>query len=158
MSTRYNENQLIEGILRHGPEILSDVVVDIPSIEKYLLKLHEEKLDYPVPADSIDSSIWFMPDEYKQMDIEEFLIKNCPKENYDRLILELEEYRRRDLLNLLRQMKYIVDTLRKNNIVWGVGRGSSVASYVLFLLGVHKIDSVKYKLPIEEFFKGENNG
>jgi DNA polymerase III alpha subunit len=50
-------------------------------------------------------------------------------------------------------MKYIVDTLRKNQIVWGVGRGSSVASYALYLIGVHKIDSVKYDLPIGEFFK-----
>jgi DNA polymerase III alpha subunit len=55
-------------------------------------------------------------------------------------------------------MKYIVDTLRANNIVWGVGRGSSVASYVLHLIGVHKIDSIKYNIPIEEFFKGETNG
>jgi len=52
-------------------------------------------------------------------------------------------------------MKYVVDTLRSNSIVWGVGRGSSVASYVLFIIGVHKIDSVKYKLAINEFFKGE---
>jgi DNA polymerase III alpha subunit len=59
------------------------------------------------------------------------------------------------LIPVLRAMKYVVDTLRSNNIVWGVGRGSSVASYVLFIIGVHKIDSVKYKLPINEFFKGE---
>ena len=52
-------------------------------------------------------------------------------------------------------MKYIVDTLRENKVLWGVGRGSSVSSYVLFLIGIHKIDSVKYNLPIEEFFKGE---
>jgi len=43
--------------------------------------------------------------------------------------------------------------LRKNNIVWGVGRGSSVASYVLFLLGVHKIDSMYYELSVDEFLK-----
>jgi DNA polymerase III alpha subunit len=59
------------------------------------------------------------------------------------------------MYDVLYVMKYIVDTLRANNIVWGVGRGSSVASYVLFIIGVHKIDSVKYKLPINEFFKGE---
>jgi len=59
---------------------------------------------------------------------------------------------------LLRQMKYIVDTLRKHNILWGVGRGSSVASYTLFLMGVHHIDSIKYNIPVNEFFKGEKNG
>jgi DNA polymerase III alpha subunit len=43
--------------------------------------------------------------------------------------------------------------MRSNNIVWGVGRGSSVASYVLYLLGVHKVDSIKYGLDIREFLK-----
>jgi DNA polymerase III alpha subunit len=57
------------------------------------------------------------------------------------------------MIPVLKTMKYIVDTLRANNIVWGVGRGSSVASYVLHIIGVHKIDSIKYNIPIEEFFK-----
>jgi DNA polymerase III alpha subunit len=92
------------------------------------------------------------------MDIEEFLISQCPKENLDRLVQELELYRDNNMLDVLRAMKYLVDTLRTNNIVWGVGRGSSVASYALYLIGVHKIDSIKYNLPIEEFFKGEQNG
>jgi DNA polymerase III alpha subunit len=45
--------------------------------------------------------------------------------------------------------------MRENDIVWGVGRGSSVASYTLYLIGVHKIDSIKYELDINEFLKGE---
>jgi DNA polymerase III alpha subunit len=66
---------------------------------------------------------------------------------------ELLLYQERDLFNLLRYLKYLVDTLRKNNLVWGVGRGSSVASYVLFLLGVHKINSIYYDLSVDEFLK-----
>ena len=50
-------------------------------------------------------------------------------------------------------MKYIIDTLRENNIVWGVGRGSSVSSYMLYLIGVHKVDSIKYNLNINEFIR-----
>ena len=92
------------------------------------------------------------------MDIEEFLVDICPEQNYDRLISELQLFRDRKMIPMLCAMKYIVDTLRKNNVVWGVGRGCSVASYVLFLLGVHRIDSVKYRLPIEEFFKEIGNG
>ena len=57
------------------------------------------------------------------------------------------------MLDLLKIVKYLVDTFEKNNIIWGVGRGSSVASYALHLLGLHMIDSIKYNLPIEEFFK-----
>jgi len=97
--------------------------------------------------------IWSMPTEYKNMDIEGFLVHVCPKQNYERLISEIQEYRSRNMLNLLRWLKYLVDTMRTNNIVWGVGRGSSVASYVLYLIGVHKIDSIKYKLDFKEFLR-----
>lgn len=100
-----------------------------------------------------DSEIWYLPDEYKNIDIEGYLSYLCPKENYQRLIDELQAFRNRDMLDLLRWLKYFVDTCRKHNIVWGVGRGSSVASYVLFLLGVHKIDPIKYKLDWREFLR-----
>ena len=87
-----------------------------------------------------------------------WFLKRCPKENLDRLNQELDLFKSNNMMPVLKTIKYIVDVLREKNIVWGVGRGSSVASYTLFLLGIHKIDSVKYKLPIEEFFKGEQNG
>jgi DNA polymerase III alpha subunit len=96
---------------------------------------------------------WHMPEEYKNMDIEGFLVNLCPKEHYNRLIEELQEFRRRDMLDLLRWLKYFVDTCRKNQVVWGVGRGSSVASYVLYLIGVHRIDSIKYNLDWQEFLR-----
>ena len=57
------------------------------------------------------------------------------------------------MIDLLRWLKYFVDTMRSNNLTWGVGRGSSVASYVLYLLGVHKVDSIKYKLDLKEFLR-----
>jgi DNA polymerase III alpha subunit len=103
--------------------------------------------------DQVMQEDWLVPDEYKDMDIEDFLVHVCPKENYQRLIEELQEFRARNMLPLLRALKYLIDTLRKNNIVWGVGRGSSVASYVLFLLDVHKIDSIKYNLDWREFLR-----
>jgi len=67
--------------------------------------------------------------------------------------MELALYKARNLYSILQLMIYIVDMMRKNSLVWGVGRGSSVASYVLFLIGIHKIDSIKYNLIIEEFLK-----
>ena len=87
------------------------------------------------------------------MDIEGFLVDQCPKQNYQRLVDELVLFRQHNMIPLLRYLKYLVDTMRENNIVWGVGRGSSVASYVLYLIGVHKIDSIKYDLDIKEFLK-----
>ena len=94
-----------------------------------------------------------MPEEYKQLDIEGFLVHVCPKESYQRLIDELCEFRERNMLDLLRWLKYFVDTCRKNDILWGVGRGSSVSSYVLYLIGVHKIDPIKYNLDWREFLR-----
>jgi DNA polymerase III alpha subunit len=151
------QEQLVKGVIKYGPSIL-DHCKTSDDISQYLDRIAQEHLDYPVPKKDIDSSKWFIPYDYANMDIESFLVEKCPKENYDRLIKELDLFRQHDMLPLLKTMKYIVDTLKSNNIVWGVGRGSSVASYVLFLLGVHRIDSVKYSLPIEEFFKGEQNG
>jgi DNA polymerase III alpha subunit len=155
MWTRENTSeQLIKGIMKHGPDILEHCVTQ-DDISKYTNYIQQEFLNYPIPKKDTNKDHWFMPDEYRNMDIEAFLIQQCPIQNQPRLTLELEEYRKRNLLPLLKQMKYIVDTLRANNIVWGVGRGSSVASYALHILGVHRIDSIKYDIPLNEFFKGE---
>jgi DNA polymerase III alpha subunit len=153
MLTTNNSDNLIKGVMIHGPDILEKCLANPADIKKYLEILEKEHLDYPIPPTNIDLKNWLIPNDYKIMDIEEFLVNQCPTENYDRLIRELELYRKNDMISMLKTMKYIVDTLRSNNVIWGVGRGSSVASYVLYLIGVHKIDSVKYSLPIEEFFK-----
>ena len=96
---------------------------------------------------------WGMPDSYKTLDIESYLVDQCPEDNYQRLVEELKEFQKRNMIDLLRWLKYFVDTMRSNNLTWGVGRGSSVASYVLYLLGVHKVDSIKYKLDLKEFLR-----
>ena len=62
-------------------------------------------------------------------------------------------FKDRGLFPVLQLLIYIVDTMRNNNLVWGVGRGSAVSSYVLYILGVHKVNSVKYMLDIQEFLK-----
>jgi DNA polymerase III alpha subunit len=150
-------DQLIKGVLKYGPDILEHCLCS-DDLDQYIDRVYQEHLDYPIPPTTIYQTNWFIPQEYKDLDIEEFLVNQCPEENYSRLVEELELYKQNNFLPVLKTVKYIVDTLRSNNVVWGVGRGSSVASYVLFLLGVHKIDSVKYNLPIEEFFKETKNG
>jgi DNA polymerase III alpha subunit len=149
---------LIKGVMQHGPEILENCVANPNDIVQYLQRVDQERLDYPLTKLEVDKNNWFIPDEYKLLDIEKYLVEQCPEQNYTRLIEELALFEQNNMIPVLKTMKYVVDTLRKNNIVWGVGRGSSVSSYVLFLIGIHKIDSVKYDLPIDEFFKGEQNG
>jgi DNA polymerase III alpha subunit len=157
MSTNYTQDQIAKSILKNGVDILTKLD-DAACFDQYRQILSEEKLHYPIPDPDQKLGDWLIPRHYQNLDIEGFLLDQCPKENYDRLILELELYRKYSMLDVLRAMKYLVDLFRSRDIVWGVGRGSSVASYVLFLIGVHRIDSVKYKLPIEEFFKGDQNG
>lgn len=97
---------------------------------------------------------WNIPDYYKTLDAKEFILMLCTtKSEIDRVEMEYAMFEERGLVPLLQFLIYIIDYMRKYEIVWGVGRGSSVASYCLYLLGVHKIDSLKYDLPIEEFLK-----
>lgn len=97
---------------------------------------------------------WFMPNEYKNFDIEGFVLGQCnTPEQKQRVEYELALYKSHAMMDVLQFLKYMVDTLRKNNIVWGVGRGSSVSSYVLYLLNVHKVDSIKYNLDPTEFLR-----
>ena len=97
---------------------------------------------------------WFMPEEYQNLDIAAYVIGKCQRsEELTRAAEELILYQDLNLFPLLKYLKYLVDTIQQNNIVCGVGRGSSVASYVLYLLGVHRIDSIKYELDIREFLR-----
>jgi len=110
----------------------------------------------PFELDSPTNDIsWNMPVEYQMLDINKHIESNYTlnKEQSARVQLELNEFEQRNLTDLLRFLVYFVDTLRSNNIVYGVGRGSSIASYVLYLLKVHRIDSLKYNLDIKEFLK-----
>ena len=114
--------------------------------------------DYDILLSEYDQTMqsdWNMPDEYKTLDIETWLAEQSPPwdPNYTRLQEELEAYKARNMLDLLRWLKYFVDTCSKENILWGVGRGSSVASYVLYLIGVHSIDPIKYNLDWREFLR-----
>tara|TARA_R110000868_G_scaffold42146_1_gene142970 strand:+ start:620 stop:1102 length:483 start_codon:yes stop_codon:yes gene_type:complete len=126
-------------------------------------------VDHPADvefADATDDSItveeydranqqqWLMPTEYHNLDIAKHIIDCCKTpEELQRVGQELLLYQERDLFNLLKYLKYLVDTMKDNNIIWGVGRGSSVASYVLFLLGVHRVDSIYYDLSPDEFLR-----
>ena len=97
---------------------------------------------------------WHMPDDYKNLDIINHLFDMCEtQEQRNRVLIELNLFKDRGMIIVLQFLKYLVDVCKEHNIVLGVGRGSSVASYCLFLLGVHRVDSIKYQLDITEFLK-----
>ena len=111
--------------------------------------------DISVPDwDNLQQRNWHMPEEYKQLDIAEHVVAMCDTaEKLQRVGHELLLYQERGLFDLLRYLKYLVDVMHDNRVIWGVGRGSSVASYVLYLLGVHRIDSMYYDLDAGEFLR-----
>jgi len=109
---------------------------------------------------------WNIPEKYKEMNVVEYVLQKfyalAKKEKLQtdelptrlsRIEEELTLFIDYDLIDVLLLMVYIIDTFKENNIVWGVGRGSSVSSYVLYVLEVHDIDSVKFDLDIEDFLK-----
>ena len=104
--------------------------------------------------DGVLQSEWFMPNEYKNMDIYSYLEQRCEThEEITRVDEEFIEYDKRGMMPLLCYMVYLIDFMRENKIVWGVGRGSSVASYILYLIGVHKVNSIQYGLDFREFMR-----
>jgi DNA polymerase III alpha subunit len=126
-----------------------DTLENLPDLVKYIPSNQTVE-----EFDNNQSSIWFLPEEYKQMDIAKWVLDQCKSDDeLQRAGEELLLFQERDMFILLQYLKYLVDTMRKNNIIWGVGRGSSVASFVLYLIGVHKINSLYYQLSIEEFLK-----
>ena len=104
--------------------------------------------------DMMNQRNWLMPEEYKQMDIAQHVIDLCKTDaEIQRAGQELLLFQERNLFDLLKYLKYLVDTMKSNDVIWGVGRGSSVASYVLYILGVHRIDSMYYDLDPAEFLR-----
>jgi len=142
-------------------------VVDLIMTEKSTAGITVDstvQLENTVPETDISLSVdeydmmnqrnWLMPEEYQQLDIAQHVIDCCKTDaEIQRAGEELLMFQERNLFNLLKYLKYLVDTMRDNNVIWGVGRGSSVASYVLYLLGVHKIDSMYYDLDPGEFLR-----
>lgn len=139
-------NCLVDTAINFDPEL---ELKEIPHLVEYLSSSRTLE-----EFDETNKINWKMPDEYKNLDIVKYILDLCQTdEERQRVGEELLLYVDRDLLPLLQFLKYMVDIMRKYNIVWGVGRGSSVSSYVLYLLGIHKINSMYYGLDIHDFLR-----
>jgi len=150
---------LYQGKLTSLKDITVDYTEDIKQLETtagFTFQKFNEELD-SISIEDFDSALqsdWFMPPEYREFDVEEWCLSRCTTdEQKNRVIDELDAFETRGMIPLLQWTKHFVDTCNEYGIVWGVGRGSSVASFVLYLLGVHQIDSVKYNLDWQEFLR-----
>lgn len=131
--------------------------------EKYqgtLLRHETVFLDAPSEELSFDdfhlrtANEWIFPSEYQSIDVLPWLLAKCTtQEQIDRVHEEFTLYEERNLIMLLRLFIFLVDYMRKNKFLWGVGRGSSVSSYILYLIGIHRVDSLKYGFDIKDYLK-----
>ncbi len=168
---RFSNKDLIDMIYTgHSDKchvVLCDESDDIDKFNKVMEEQGMKPLQKYIPLDvdqktfdGVCQGEWFMPEEYKDIQIEQYVLGRLITDGYKaqgpeyrRAFEELQEFKKRGMDNLLRYMIYLVDFMRENSIVWGVGRGSSVASYVLYLIGVHRIDSIQYGLDWREFLR-----
>jgi len=163
MSTFLADEQTgIELLYRQKP------IHDVPFVDSIVDQFNRHAVDLelePISSTQIISKEFNIPQHYKDIDVEDYVRDLLTRkvlvpaggfghvEHVDRVEEELALYKARNLYPILQLMIYIIDTMRKNDLVWGIGRGSCVSSYLLYLIGVHKVDSVKYSLNIQEFLK-----
>jgi len=163
MQTIIDESDAIN-ILLNGLSLTSVVSDNVEWVNKF----NKVSVEFDLPisidiherVDNIDDYVnsckqnWNLPEYYTSINIEAYLLNKCGNDiEKERVQYELQLFKEHDMLDVIKFLIYFIDTLRKHKVIWGVGRGSSVSSYILYLIGVHKIDSIKYDLNPREFLK-----
>lgn len=163
--TSVDPDKLTQYILKLAPKgLLNRLAVNklTPAVREY-----NSVADHPieVKTELSDFSLnWSLPDAYKYLDIDEYLIGLGSRVEQDelfekriqRLSHEIYVFKQLQLDEVLKLLIYIVDQLRETKSIWGVGRGSSCSSYLLFLLGLHEVDPVRYDIDLEDFIQQGN--
>ena len=144
----FNISKLFFEDIKQYNSSLKELGIDLPVINTVPIRSTITQLD----QQNINN--WHMPQKYYQINVLEWLLDKCQNEDEKtRVQTEYKLFEKKEFIKVLQFLMYFVDTLRENNVVWGVGRGSSVASFCLFLIGVHKINPLLYNLDITEFLR-----
>jgi DNA polymerase III alpha subunit len=157
-----NTKSILLEMLYNGRDIGQCLIDDPHEVERFRIanKLCDTDLPSPIYNTELLYSgmewrkYWFTPDEYRNIDLTSWCLEKCQnQEEIDRVKFEISEFEKRDMVPAIIHMIYCVDTWRKNNILWGVGRGSSVSSFVLYLIGINRLNPLKYNLELKEWLK-----
>jgi DNA polymerase III alpha subunit len=156
---------LLENLMR-GNSLGSLVAEATPEVQQFnqlcreFDHIEDAIVPYAEPTVSVEEfdkahqSEWFTPEPYASLDVLSYLLERCSTDQQvDRVNLEWKLFTERGMEPVLRFLIYMIDNFRERKVLWGVGRGSSVASYCLYLMGVHRIDSLKFDLDPYEFLK-----
>lgn len=170
MQTELNDRTLwFDGTNQVDPEKVPDLFLMGVPVEKIVvnelnsdIELFNSLTDNPIvtkkEANEPFDFTWQIPEEYKQINLDQFLLnelehRGLGSDQYEvRVHNEMAHIRAYKLEPLILTLLYVVTTLKHRGKVWGVGRGSSCASLVLHLIGVHEVDPVRYGIPLTEFF------
>lgn len=152
------EEYLAKG-LSPGQILVTELTSEIVQFNRFAA----EKIQAFSEPPSVPTLNWAIPDEYKYLDIEQYLLGIAKdriratdplrEQREVRLAEELILFEQKDMLPLLRTLIYIVDRMNAEKVNWGVGRGSSCSSYILYLIGLHQVDPVKYDISIKDFIR-----
>lgn len=107
---------------------------------------------------------WVLPERYKYLNLDEYLFglvdrierDDLYETRVERLSSEIWLFKEEKLDDVLRVLIYVIDVMTEKNMVWGVGRGSSCSSYLLYLLGLHEVDPVRYGIEVTDFIRQES--
>lgn len=155
----FNSDELFDVVQKYNVKYITHINEVVQQYNMHVSTNSELKVKLTCNPLNFD---WNLPNEYDKLDVNSYVFdkfieqtKQVTDEEFTkrarRLSTELEQYAKYNLVNVLRAVIYIINTLTEHNIIWGVGRGSSVSSYVLYILGVHDVDSYAYDLNIEDF-------
>jgi len=125
----------------------------------------DHKLKIKTSSDVKFPPAWNLPEKYLSLDLDDYLLKLADKIEHDslydkrveRLSTEIFLFKQLKLDEVLRTIIYVIDKMTEKKVVWGVGRGSSCSSYLLYLMGLHEIDAVLYEIDIEDFLHPSEN-
>jgi DNA polymerase III alpha subunit len=157
-------NKMFDFLIKHNvferkEFIISEIKNDLIHLLKHFEEIEEyekwqDKLDLPLVNTHVYDGKYLMPDEYYSLDIHDHVRSLCKTdEELSRVNDELMLFELSGEIDFIKYMKYLVDTMNSMNLVWGVGRGSSISVYIFYLLGVHKVDCIKYDISYDDFFK-----
>lgn len=155
----YDPSRLIELVTKYDVRHVTSETEDVRTYNKHVPKSQEITVKNSC-ADIVAD--WNVPEPYKSLDVVHYVVdkhyymtlgmdSDEIRERDERLAQELALYARANLFDMLRAIIWIINTFTENDVVWGVGRGSSVSSYVLYVIGVHDVDSYAYHLDIDDF-------
>jgi hypothetical protein len=176
MKTELKDRTLwFDGTSEVSPELVPEMLLSGVPIDKIVVTAQNDDILLfnsladdaislsKIKNDMLDMS-WAIPQKYLDIRLDQYIagklaehyLRQAPKERNPeysaRAKAELIEINLRGLDSLFKTLIYAVDKFKESDTVWGVGRGSSCASLVLYLIGLHKVDPVRFNIPLTEFF------